>query len=535
MHKKHYRNLKNILPCLLLSLLAGAFTGGLIFIFKTAASAVIHFSQSLFSQANGRPDILLLFIVGAIVLGLLSAITTKLLGHCTGGGIPTSIAILRGMMEFRWLRNIISVFASALITFFSGVPLGTEGPSVQMGTAVGRGTVRIFAKRHSGWDRYIMTGGACAGFAAATSAPLTAIFFAFEEAHKRFSPMIFMSAASAVISSTAAVGLLDGIAGNESSLFSVAPLPSLPIGFLYVAALIGIVSGLAAILFTVTYRNLGDLIKCRLAKLSVFIKIPAVFVLTVISGFLLPEAIGSGHSLIESLLSQNGIWYTIIICFLIRAILLIIANNSGVTGGLFLPTLAFGAIVGSLLADGMISLSLLDEKYYTVAVVIGIVSFLAAASRTPIMAMAFSVEALGGMAAFLPISLGVTLSYIIIEVVKVPSFTDSVIESKVSAYHSGKKQFLVDTSFTVQNGAFAVGKEIRDILWPPTCVVTSLRKADERSEHGIIGANDILHLHYTTVDAEDTFNKLELLLGKQEEMVRTEAHPISSGHFVPDN
>ncbi len=535
MEKKTYRNLKNILPCLLLSLLAGAFTGGLIFIFKTATSAVIHLSESLYVKAQGRYDILLLFIAGAIVLGLFSALTARLLGHCTGGGIPTSIAILRGMMEFKWLRNIISVFVSALITFFGGVPLGTEGPSVQMGTAVGRGSVRIFAKKHSGWDRYIMTGGACAGFAAATSAPLTAIFFAFEEAHKRFSPMIFMSAASAVISGTATVGLLDGIAGKESRLFSLSPLPSLPIEFLYIAAIIGIASGLAAMLFTVSYRVIGDLIKNRLAKLSLFIKIPAVFVLTVISGFLLPDAIGSGHSLTEALLSRNGIWYTVLICFIIRAILLIIANNSGVTGGLFLPTLAFGAIVGSLLADAMVRLSLLDEKYYTVAVVIGIVSFLAAASRTPIMAMAFSVEALGGIAAFLPISLGVTLSYIIIEVVKVPSFTDSVIENKVSAYHSGKKQLLVDTSFIVQKGAFAVGKEIRDILWPPTCVVTSLRKADEKSEHGIIGENDTLHLHYTTVDCEDTFKKLESLLGKQEDTVRAEAHQISSGHFVPDN
>ncbi len=535
MKKKTYHNLKNILPCLFLSLLSGAFTGGLIFLFKTAATAVIHLSEVLYSGAAGRYDIVLLMVLGAAILGLVSALISKFLGTCTGGGIPTAIAILRGMMEFKWLRNITSVFFSALITFFGGVPLGTEGPSVQMGTAVGRGTIKLFAKKHPGWDRYIMTGGACAGFSAATSAPLTAIFFAFEEAHRRFSPMIFMSVASAVISSTATVNLLDNISGNESHLFNVPFLPYLPLEFIYIAAIIGTISGIAAIFFTVAYRNLGDLIRKQLANLSIFIKIPAVFILTVISGFLFPEAIGSGHSLTESLLSQNGIWYTILICFIIRAILLIIANNSGVTGGLFLPTLAFGAIIGSLLANALISLSILDEKYYTLCVVIGIVSFLAASSRTPIMAMAFSVEALGGMTAFLPIVLGVTLSYIIIEVANLPAFTDTVIEAKVSAYHNGKTQLLVDTSFKVQKDAFAVGKEIRDILWPPTCVVTSLRKADERSEHSIIAENDTLHLHYTTVDAEDTFKKLEALLGKQEDTVRAEAHQISSGHFVPDN
>lgn len=535
MNKKPYRNLKNVLACLLLSLLTGIITGGIIFVFKTAATVVIHFSERIYLGATGRYDIILLMLLGAILLGLISALIAKFLANCSGGGIPTSIAILRGMMEFRWLRNVVSVFFSALVTFFGGVPLGTEGPSVQMGTAVGRGAIRVFAKKQTCWDRYIMTGGACAGFAAATTAPLTAIFFAFEEAHRRFSPMIFMSAASAVISGTVTIDLLDGVAGNEAPFFSSFSLPNLPTKSIYVAAIIGIVSGVAAIIFTLLYRRLGDLIKNGLAKLSIFVKIPAVFVLTVISGLLLPDTIGSGHSLTESLLSKSEIWYMVLICFVIRAILLILANNSGVTGGLFLPTLAFGAIIGSLLANTMISLSLLDEKYYTLCVVIGIVSFLGASSRTPIMAMAFSAEALGGMTAFLPIALGVTLSYIIIEVVKVPSFTDSVVENKVSAYHNGKKHLLVDTSFTVQKGAFAIGKELHDLLLPPTCVVTSLRKADLKGEHTTISEKDILHLHYTTIDAEDTFKKLEALFGEQEESVRAEAHQISSGHFVPDN
>ena len=535
MHKRSLIYIKNIIPCLILSTITGILTGIVIFLFKTAASFVAALCDNMYSAVREKPTLIPLLVIGAAVLGLISALTTKYLAHCKGGGIPTAIAILRGLVDFSWIRNIAVVFTSALVTYLGGVPLGTEGPSVQMGTAIGRGTVRMFAKKHNAWDRYIMTGGASAGFAAATAAPLTAIFFAFEEAHKRFSPMIFMTAAVSSVSGFATVSLLDRLAGKETSLFGLFTTPTLPLRFIYAAIIIGIISGLAAALFTLGYRVIGSFIRSRLAKLSVFIKIPTIFVITVVIGFFISKVAGSGHYLIEELLSESGVWYTAIICLLLRVLLLIVSNNLGVTGGLFLPTLAIGAMVGPITTRPLISLSLLPEEYYTVGVIIGIVAFLAASSRTPIMAMTFSVEALGGLPNLLPIALGITLSYITIEVIGIPSFTDSVIENKVAAYHEERTPLLVDTSFTVQKDAFAVGKEIRDILWPPTCVVTSLRKADKAAEHGIISENDVLHLHYTTFDAADAFGELEALLGKQTESVRAEAHPISSGHFVPDN
>ena len=71
----------------------------------------------------------------------------------------------------------------SLLSFLMGVPLGNEGPSVQIGTAVGRGTTRIALRKRFAWDRYSMTGGACAGFAVATGAPISGILFAVEEAH----------------------------------------------------------------------------------------------------------------------------------------------------------------------------------------------------------------------------------------------------------------------------------------------------------------------------------------------------------------
>lgn len=61
-----------------------------------------------------------------------------------GGGIPTSIGILRGLISFDWLKNLIGTFSLSLLSFFIGVPLGNEGPSVQIGTAIGNAGTKLF-------------------------------------------------------------------------------------------------------------------------------------------------------------------------------------------------------------------------------------------------------------------------------------------------------------------------------------------------------------------------------------------------------
>ena len=220
MKKSHLTYIKNILlPCFVYPAITGVSTGVIIFLFKLAVSRVVPFSAQLYSAARESIAYLPLLVLGAAALALLSASILKLAPDCKGGGIPTSITLLRGLSDFSWIKSILLLFPSAIITYLGGVPLGTEGPAVQMGTAAGRGTVRIFAKKHLAWDRYIMTSGASAGFAAATGAPLTGMIFAFEEAHGRLNSMLFMSSAVSALVSTAVIRFLCPLAGISPVLF----------------------------------------------------------------------------------------------------------------------------------------------------------------------------------------------------------------------------------------------------------------------------------------------------------------------------
>ncbi len=534
-YQKRKNYIKSILlPCFVLSVITGMATGLVVFAFEIVASLVTALYSSAHAAVSLRPAFLPLFLIAAAVLGIISTLFVKYLGNSKGGGIPTAIAILRGLMEFNWIRNVFVIFASAITSFLGGLPLGSEGPSVQMGTAIGRGTVRIFAKKKTAWDRYIMTGGACAGFAAATAAPLSGVFFAFEEAHRRFSPMVFLSASSAAISASATINALHEFTGHERHGLFFNAEPVLPMKFYYVALIIGIICAVAAIIFTKSYMRIGAFLREKLGTLSDYIKIPLLFVLVSLIGYFIFETTGSGLNLIELIMSRNGLPYLLIIALLIRAVMLIAANNLGITGGLFIPTLTFGAIIGSVCAEAVIALGLLPDEYYPIMIIIGIASFLAAASRTPITAVTFSIEALGGLSNILPIALAVTISYAIVEIAGVHCFTDSVIEAKVKADRADKTPLLIDTEFTVSADAFVVGKEIRDILWPPTCIITAVKKKAATSGVSFIGEGDILHLHYTTFDPEDTFAKLEDLIGRQDADVKADAEAISTDDQVPE-
>lgn len=528
--------IKNIIfPCFILSGITGILTGIVILLFKALSGVVISWSENIYAFVRDNPHYFPFLVIGAALIGLSAALLLHIEPNSRGGGIPTAIAILRGLIEFKWLKSLFMIFTSSMLTYLCGIPLGNEGPSVQMGTSIGRGTVSLFAKNNPAWDRYIMTGGACAGFASATGAPLSGIMFSFEEAHRRYSPMLFMVSATTVIASFSTTKALGSRFRVGTSLFDLELNTVLPLESIWTAALIGIICGISAIIFTKLYSAVGHIINEHAKKIPFAVKIVTVFVLVAIIGFFLNECIGSGHSLAEQLIEGSGIWYMLIIYLCLRAILLTVANVTGVTGGVFVPTLAFGAIIGSLCATALVSTGLISPESYPIFVTVGMTSFMSAASRTPLTAICFGCEALCGFSNIIAHVVGATISFLVIETFGIGAFSDTVIKSKEKKEHSKKTASIVDAYLTVKPNSFVIGKEIRDILWPPFCVVLSLRKAPDTDKHSsLLAEGDILHIHYQTYDLPYTAKKLEELIGVQDNDTRTKMHTSSARHSVPE-
>jgi hypothetical protein len=260
-----------------------------------------------------------------------------------------------------------------------------------------------------------------------------------------------------------------------------------------------------------------------------------IFAAVAVLGFFSEDFIGSGHSLIEKILEGHAIWYVVLGAFVIRAFVMIWANNTGVSGGLFVPTLAFGAMIASLIADGLIALGLVEEQYYAIFIVVGMASFLSSSSRIPLTALTFAAEGLCVANNILPAVVGVVVAYVVAELTGKLAFTDTVILAKVHDAHAGKKPIVVDSHMRVGHGAFAIGMEIRDVLWPPTCTVLSVHKKNPvGGEHaGHIAEGDLMHLHYLTYDPEESFELLTRILGEQTDDYSERIHESKDDHVVP--
>ncbi|MBQ4612108.1 MAG: chloride channel protein [Clostridia bacterium] len=431
-----------------------------------------------------------------------------------GGGIPTSIGILRDQLPFKWLPTLIGTFVLSLVSFVLGVPLGNEGPSVQIGTAIGRGTT-VLSKRRAAWDRYAMTGGACAGFAVATGAPISGVLFAVEEGHRRVSATIFIAAVSSVVCAGLTSAAVSPMVGVSTALFEPLSPATLSVGQAWLSLAVGAVMGLFAVAFLRYYQAVNRLMHKTLKPVASVWKIWAVLAATVLAGVCSFSCVSTGHELMHSLLDGGTAVWVLAIWLVVRVNLTLCANTNGLTGGIFLPLLALGALVAAMLGEGVVRLPGMGQEYYTIVLVLGITGCIAGMMRMPLTAIVFAVEALSGYANVLHIILTAATAFIITELFKVESINDSVLENRVAARYADQPRRTVDTTVTVQEGSFAVGREIREILWPHGVYVLSVKRAHADEEHHGLCVGDVLHVRYTSVKDDLTRQELITVIGEQ--------------------
>ena len=517
MRNKFFNHISNLLlPCLVFSALTGFLAAIIITVFKIMAEWAIRISIAAYGVIRENPVWIPVLILTGALMGLAASFIMSISHSCKGGGIPTSVAAIRGIFSFRWISGIILLPASALLTYLAGLPLGTEGPCVQMGTAVGDGVIKTFGRRkHRGWRRYIMTGGASAGFSIATFSPVSAIIFAMEELHKHFSPILLSVVSMSVISAQITARALSVLGIGDLGFLGVPRMDGLPAALFFAPIVLGVVSGVCSILFTWLYHYVDRMMRIVIKRVPDKVLMPILFAAVTVVGFFFADALGSGHSLIHTLLWDGAVWYALVLIFLGRAIGMMICNTAGATGGVFLPTLAFGGIIGALCADGMIALGWIGDEYYVLMVVLGITSFLGATSRIPLTACVFAVEALGEINNILPIVIAATVALLIVESSGLEDLTDKIIDARIDKLNKGKKPYDVESPLTVGRNAFVIGKELRDVLWPNSCVVVAYKRSDSSKNHTLISEGDIITVRYVTYDPAETERELEALVGSQ--------------------
>src|ERR1700744_3624378 len=116
-----------------------------------------------------------------------AALVHRVEPHAEGSGIPRVEAVADGRVRPDRFRLLPGKYVGGLLSIGSGMALGREGPSVQMGGTAAV-IVATLTRRNLTDLRVLVAGGAAAGLATAFNAPIAGGVFVLEELVKRFDP-----------------------------------------------------------------------------------------------------------------------------------------------------------------------------------------------------------------------------------------------------------------------------------------------------------------------------------------------------------
>lgn len=516
---------------MLVGICTGLLVGVLVTFYNIAADFITAYSKNLYLGIRENPAFIpLLFFVLA-----LSAFAIGTLIHFVpmirGSGIPQTEGASRGLLHMKWYQVLPAMAAASLYCMFCGLNAGAEGPSMFIGGACGDGVGHLLG----GSDmerRYQITGGACAGLAVAFNAPLTGIIFAFEEAHRRFTPSIFICSFSSVLTALITRNLLfEALNMQVTSALSAFVFNTLPIkGYLY-AAFAAILSGL----FGVCFYKLGFLFRKLFAKITVLkgtVRMLIPFLFAGVAGLITIYAMGGGHTLIEAVGTRGGsaemtvssifsspIVVTLIIVVILRLLCTAFNLGAGVPSGIFIPMLALGACMGALISK-LCGVMGMDPAFSDCIVMIAMATFFTTVVKAPLTGIVMVVELTWQFTLLIPVILGVSIGYMISEIFKMKPLYDAMLETFMDEDHVTLERHSYST--TVEEGATASGQAIRDVLWPGNLLIRSITRGDLK----IVPSSDTVLQVGDEISVQAETTSFEHLKASVDEIVKPRKNPV---------
>lgn len=336
----HWKSLR--LKLVAEGILVGIFSGLLVILYRIVLEKAEELRANFFILQSQKHWLIffwfIFLIIGALVVGTM----VKKEPMISGSGIPQVEGVLLRKLHMNWLSVVLRKFIGGVISIGAGLSLGREGPSIQLGAAMGQGVGKVL-KRHNVEERYLITSGASAGLAAAFNAPLAGVMFSLEEVHKHFSPMVLISAMSASLTA-------DFISKNFfglSPVFKFHHISTLPLSSYGYIIVLGIIVGVFGVVYNHTLLKTQSLYG-KLKSWPIQAKLLIPFLLAGILALVFPLVLGGGHSIIELLIEGNITMKLLIVLLVIKFIFSMVSFGSGAPGGIFFPLLILGALTGAI-------------------------------------------------------------------------------------------------------------------------------------------------------------------------------------------
>ncbi len=311
------------------------------------------------------------------------------------------------------MRPFLPKLLAAIATVGCGGSAALEGPSIYGGGAIGSwmwarlrsaGSFRLDAR-----DRRIMLiCGAAAGMSAVFRAPLTGIVFSLEMPYK--DDLAHEALLPSLIASVVSFMTLSSFLGS-APLFDFAASPSFTRTDLGWCALLGLIIGLIAMAFVVTFRRARTF--CVDMRAPHWVKLAVGGLLTAFCGLVFLHfyhgslvPLGPNYEAVGLILGRPHSSVELVLFGLLKLAGTIFTLGAGGVSAMFVPLFLSGGAFGLAFAQ-----SIVHSATPALYAAVGMACFISAGYKTPLAAVVFVAEATGGHAFIIPGLIGAAVAY----------------------------------------------------------------------------------------------------------------------------
>jgi len=321
---------------LILTLVIGALVGLVVVAFILLTE---RFGARLYPEGGAAWRRIFIPVGGSLAMGYL---LFRFFPDARGSGVPQTKAALYAREGRISLKTIFGKFFCTSVTLASGIPLGREGPSVQ----VGAGIASVLGRKlglSPGKVKSLIPVGAAAAIAAAFNTPLAAVLFALEEVVGDLHAPVL---GSVVLASATSWAVLRWLLGNHP-LFEVPQYQLVNPAEFALYAVLGVAGGLVSVVFT---RMLSVLREKFLAapRKTMWFQPVAGGLLVGLIGWFVPQNLGVGYKYVGEALNGHMVWKVMALLLVLKLVSVAVSYASGNAGGIFGPSLFCGAMLGGV-------------------------------------------------------------------------------------------------------------------------------------------------------------------------------------------
>ena len=343
------------------------------------------------------PGLLLVVAICGAATGAAAWLVHRVEPHAEGSGIPRVEAVVEGRAEPGRFRILPVKYVGGLLSIGSGLAIGREGPSVQMGGNIA--VIVASALRRSRSDlQVLVAAGAAAGLATAFNAPIAGGVFVLEELLKRFDPRTTL--ATLVASAAGFAGAHLVLHSTTTTDFRVPALGDPTLAQAPSVVALGVAAGLLGVAY-----NGAVMTGLRIADRSRFpIVLRAAGVGAVVGaiGWWATPLVGGGDNLTQRALLGHGAILAVVGLIAVRFALGVVSYAAGTPGGLFAPMLVLGSQLGLLV--GLVGHLIAPHETLAPAglALIGMAAFFTATVRAPVTGIVLATEMTGSTTQLAP-------------------------------------------------------------------------------------------------------------------------------------